>query len=82
LIPTLLEDLTNCKNKGREKDIILSILNRLNESVASNSEVFPLLVEMMQNNVNDRGFIASVLRACGVEGEKVLLQFMNQYQNN
>jgi hypothetical protein len=35
LIPTLVEDLSSWKNKGKEKDIILSVLNRLNESVAS-----------------------------------------------
>lgn len=37
---------------------------------------------MIHSNINDRGFIASVLRSCGIEGEKILLQFMNQYPNN
>ena len=80
IIPTLVEDLINTKNKGREREIILSILNRLGSLVSSsaedyqkNTKFFQLLIELMQNNHADRGFISSVLRSSGLEGEKILL---------
>lgn len=57
-------------------------MNRLNEYVGDNKEIFPLLIEMMRNNVNDRGFVASVLRSSGAEGEKILLEFLNHSTNN
>lgn len=36
----------------------------------------------MQTNYNDRGFITSLLRSCGIEGEKILLKFLEQFPNN
>ena len=89
IIPTLVEDLINSRNKGKEKEIIFSILNRLGGLVSSstenfqqNTKFFQLLIELMQNNHSDRGFISSVLRSSGLEGEKILLEFMVQAPNN
>ena len=36
----------------------------------------------MENNVNDRGFVASVLRSAGVEGEKFLINLLYSHFNN
>ena len=47
-----------------------------------NTKFSQLLIELMQNSNADRGFIASVLRSSGLEGEKILLEFMSQASNN
>lgn len=44
------------------------ILNRLNGLAGSKHELYPILVDMMQNGSHDRGMIASVLRSSGPEG--------------
>lgn len=36
----------------------------------------------MSNNINDRGLIASVLRAAGPQGEEILLEMIVKYWNN
>ena len=72
IIPSLLNDLTG-NSSNRRKISSLAALNRMYSSV-SEAGALPLLLKLLQEGFLDRYLITSTIRACGQNGEDILLK--------
>ena len=62
--------------------IALAALNRLNSLVGGDIRVIEVLEELLEVGQIDRGFIVSVLKSSGYEGEKTLIKLLRKNLGN
>lgn len=80
VIPSLLFDLHEGSAKSaKQRDIVLSILNRMGKYLLREQETLRLLAAMLQSAPSlDKRFIISTLRCCGQLGEQCLLDILRE----